>query len=487
MMLAKETDLFKAEAQFQDLIDFVDDCVRHEERIDRAERGLLDRLLKLGHTLLERFVAGHGSGDMGETLDVDDQKYKRLEATHHRRYVSIFGELKIDRVVYGTRETQKLQAVPLDAVLGLPESDFSHVLQDWLQQFCVKDSYAESVGALAGLLNLKVSVGAAEDINAQMAKHGEEYRFDQAPPPPEEEGELFVVTADGKGVVMRKPDQPEQPKAKSAETDGKKGTKRMAYVGAVYSVDRFIRTAEDVMDELKRRQRAAERPQPVGKRLWAEMTRLGEEEELITGRTVLFGQMAEELTPRNLDMAKPVVCLMDGERALWLAKETFFAESVVEILDLFHASQRLWNAAHVFHERGSTKAQQFVDARLLMLLEGKVGRVIGGLRQMLTKHALTSKRRKELQKVITYFDNNRERMRYNEYLAQGYPIGSGVAEGACRHLVKDRMEGTGMRWRHEPAQAMLHLRAIYLNKDWDDFIEHRIQYEQQELYGALAA
>ena len=78
-------------------------------------------------------------------------------------------------------------------------------------------------------------------------------------------------------------------------------------------------------------------------------------------------------------------------------------------------------------------------------------------------------------------------MRYDEYLAAGYPIGSGVAEGACRHLVKDRMEQTGMRWTVAGAQAMLHVRALYVNDQWDDFLEFRVEQEQARLYQRDAA
>jgi hypothetical protein len=116
------------------------------------------------------------------------------------------------------------------------------------------------------------------------------------------------------------------------------------------------------------------------------------------------------------------------------------------------------------------------------LLEGRVGGVIGGLRQMLTKRVLSGSKSKTLETVIGYFENNRQNMKYDEYLSAGYPIGSGVAEGACRHLVKDRMEQTGMRWTVEGAQALLHLRAIYLNGDWPPFVAYRIQEQQTSLY-----
>jgi hypothetical protein len=116
-----------------------------------------------------------------------------------------------------------------------------------------------------------------------------------------------------------------------------------------------------------------------------------------------------------------------------------------------------------------------------------LGYVIGHLRRLLSTTKLARSKRRPLEAAITYFENNRQYMKYDEYLAAGYPIGSGVAEGACRHVVKDRMEQTGMRWTLLGAQSMLHLRAIYLNGDWSDYIEHHIETEQSTLYGNKAA
>jgi hypothetical protein len=122
-----------------------------------------------------------------------------------------------------------------------------------------------------------------------------------------------------------------------------------------------------------------------------------------------------------------------------------------------------------------------------MLLEGKVGHVISGLRQLRDRHSLKGEKLRRINAAITYYETNREHMKYDEYLAAGYPIGSGVAEGACRHLVKDRMKGTGMRWTVPGAQAMPHLRAVYLNGRWDEFIEYHAETEQARLYGKAAA
>ena len=133
------------------------------------------------------------------------------------------------------------------------------------------------------------------------------------------------------------------------------------------------------------------------------------------------------------------------------------------------------------------RPKRFVEERLRGLLEGRVGYVIGGLRQRMTKERLRGRKREVVESAIEYLENNREHMKYDEYLAAGYPIGSGVAEGACRHLVKDRLEQTGMRWTVTGAQAMLHVRALYLNDQWDEFLEFRIEQEQARLYRRDAA
>jgi hypothetical protein len=347
------------------------------------------------------------------------------------------------------------------------------------------------VDSLVDLLGVrvKVSVDTAEEHSRQMATHAASFRASQPMPPPEEEGELLVATADGKGVPMRRPVQPAEGCTSHRRGKGEKANKKqMAYVGAVYSIDRFPRTADDILDELLRKERAKDRPRPQHKHVWAELTRPGEGPRagsLLHGPSALFAGLAVECHQRDPHRKKTLICLMDGERLLWDQQEDWLARAV-QILDLLHVNERLWTAAHCFHAEGSSQAEEFVERSLRMLLEGKVDSVIRSLRQLLVTRPLSGPQRKRVQEVITYYDNNREHMRYDEYLAAGYPIGSGVVEGACRHLVKDRMERTGMRWSLAGAQAMLHLRAFYINDDWSAFIEHRIEREQAALYRQAA-
>ena len=222
---------------------------------------------------------------------------------------------------------------------------------------------------------------------------------------------------------------------------------------------------------------------PQHKEVRAELSREIDGVE-VTGKRRIFEWFADEVTARNPDGGKPVVCVMDGDRALWKMLEAHVPEAVC-ILDLFHVMERLWEAAHCFHPEGRDEAKAFVSDRLRGILSGQVGRVIGGLKQMGTKHKLKGARRQRLSAAIGYLEHNRRFMAYDQYLKVGYPIGSGVAEGACRHLVKDRMEQTGMRWHINGAQAMLDLRAVYLNDDWQAFQTHRIEEERRKLYPSL--
>ncbi len=180
-----------------------------------------------------------------------------------------------------------------------------------------------------------------------------------------------------------------------------------------------------------------------------------------------------------------MVCLLDGQRSLWNLKESWFPRAV-GVLDIFHVMERLWRVAHAFHGEGSRAAGSQVEGHLQILLEGKVGCLIGLYKRMLNSHHLKGAKAKVVRETITYFENNKQYMQYDDYLAAGYPIGTGVVEGACRHFVKDRMELAGMRWEIEGAQAMLSVRALYLNDQWDDFVEHRIQTEQEAQYRQAA-
>ena len=484
MIMTQERMIFKGQGQMDEMVAFVRQAAKDGRPIDVVERSLWRSLLALGHTLLAGYVEGVGPGDMGDTLRHEGRELNRLESPHLRRYVSVFGELTISRYVYGTRETQKHEVVPADALLSLPDSEFSYLMQEWDQSFCVEDSYEESRRKVEKILGIGQSVRSLEQMSVSMAEDVSAFQASAPKPPAEEEASILVLTADGKGVPMRRDATQDPPAIRGRRKKGEKANKkRMACVGGVYTIDPFVRTPEDVVDEVLRDARKPDRPKPCHKQLRAELTREIDGAE-VNAKDRIFSWFAEQVRVRNPRGRKKVVCVMDGERALW-KKLLALVPGIVCILDLFHVLERLWQAAHCFHPEGSDAAKEFVSDRLFRLLRGEVGYVIGGLKQMATKQALRGSRGQQLSAVIGYLQRNRRLMHYDEYLTAGYPIGSGVAEGACRHLVKDRMERTGMRWRIPGAQAMLNLRAVYLNDDWDAFQNYRIEQERRRLYPYL--
>lgn len=481
MIMIQEQEILKAKKQFDDMEAAIRQAATEGQRMDLVERDLWDRMLGIARLMLQGYVDLQGSGDLGATLAYEGRTLNRLEALHDRRYVSVFGELLISRVVYGTRETQKLEVIPLDARLGLPDSEFSYLLQEWDQSFCVQGSYAQSRQTIERILGIGQSVHGLEDMNQSMAQDVAAFRDEQPIPTLDEEGTLLVLTADGKGVPMRRNGQNDAPAQRGRRKKGEKASKkRQACVGAVYTIEPFVRTVDEVINEFLRDRRQEERPSPQNKRLRAELTR-GIAGMEISGKERIFSWFDEQVAIRNPDRSKPIVCVMDGERALWEMLKAHQLNAVC-VLDIFHVLERIWDTAHCFCPEGSVAAKEFVTDRLRRILEGDVGRVIGGLKQMATKHRLRGSRKKQLFAAINYLQRNRRYMPYDECLAQGYPIGSGVVEGACRHLVKDRMELTGMRWRTDGAQAMLDLRSVFLNGDWDTFQQHRIEEEHHKLY-----
>jgi len=477
MILTQEQAILKGQTQFEQIALFVRQASWEGRSIHEVERGLWEQLLRLGHTLLNQYVTEQGTGDLGPTLEHEGRTLRRLDETYERRYVSIFGELMICRHVYGTRETQKHEVVPLDVRLDLPDSEFSYVLQDWDQHLCVKGPYGEARESVQEILGLGQAVRSLEQMNLEMARQVDSFFQSQPAPPAAEQGPIVVLTSDGKGVPMRK----DEPAQSGRRTKGQKANKkRMACVGAVYTIDPFVRTADEVVDEVMREKARENRPVPQHKQVRAELTRPIDGVE-VNGKDRIFAWFKQQVEALNPERKKPVVCVMDGERALWKMLLSYLS-GIICILDIFHVLERIWQAAHCFYPEGSDEAREFVNQRLRRILQGDVGRVIGGLKQMAGKQNLRGAKLKQLQSAIGYLHRNRRFMHYDEHLAAGYPIGSGVAEGACRHLVKDRMERTGMRWQVPTAQAMLDLRAVHASDQWKAFQSYRIQAESQRLY-----
>ena len=278
MMAQNATDgkLGKLLGAATDLFDYVRQAAEDGKAIHEVEEGIWHRMLQMGHEALGQFLERQGDGDLGETLTMPDgHEVKRLEESHLRCYQSIFGEFQLPRAVYGTREGQEIEFVPLDARLQLPESEFSYVLQDWAQVLGAEHPFARTAEVLRMILGLNLPVDSLERMNRKMSESVADFRASRPAPATKDEGDILVATADNKGIPMRRP--ADQLPAGARRKKGEKANKKqMAAVGCVYTVDPKVRTAEDVVAALFRENspRRNDDPEPVAqqKRIWASLS-----------------------------------------------------------------------------------------------------------------------------------------------------------------------------------------------------------------------
>jgi hypothetical protein len=459
-----------------------------------VERGVFRKILEMGRQMFGAFLEMVGTGDLGETITLPDGRVvRRLGEPRARELTTVFGRFAVSRCVYGTEEHQAFALVPTDSRLQLPEGNVSYLLQEWDQLLGIDQAFSVARDTLNTILRIKQSVDTLEHGSRQMAEAAPAFRAQQAAPDPAEEGELLIVTEDNKGVPMVRPTDAPPPGAHLTKGQ-KKNKKKMACIGAVYSVDRHVRTPEELVQTLFRdedRPRLTP-PKATQKRYWASLTRTVEVRAVedddvslveICGQTEVFQHLRDDILLRR-QPGQTLVHLSDGQVSLETDRNKYFPcdEQTLDILDLLHVLPRLWDAAHLFHKEASPEAIAFVRRRLLRVLQGQAKSVIADLRSQGTKRGLAGSAKVKLRTLTGFLESNLHRMKYDEYLAAGCPIATGVIEGACRHLVKDRMERSGMRWKIPGAQAMLTLRAVRANGDWETFQDFRIRHETQRLH-----
>jgi hypothetical protein len=423
--------------------------------------------------LLQTHLQLRGNGAVGPALYIQQQggevlySHRRLGA---RSLTTVFGTVELVRMGYSRPGAPSI--FPLDRSLALPARSFSYGLQRRLVKAAVQNPFLESVQTMAELTGVAVSKRSLEEILPDAAQDFDAFYRQRCPVPAT--GSLLVAAVDCKGIPMVKP-AGAQPVLRL--TKGQKANKkRMATVAVVFTRAPWVRTPQQVVESLfptGRRPRgdAPTPPRPENKRVWA---------SLLKGKTAVIHEVAEEMERRDPSRSKTRIALTDGERALQIQIDRTL--NVTLILDLIHILEKLWKAAYVFHAEGSLKADLWVLDHTLRILLGDVGQVVKGIRQSITKRGLAGAKRKTLEGVAAYLYRNRARMSCDEYLAQGWPIASGTVEGACKNLIKDRMERSGMRWTEQMAEAIVQLRAIYLSGDFDAYWQFHIEQDQRRLY-----
>jgi hypothetical protein len=443
-------------------------------RLHHIESQQQTRGREVQRLLLQAHLQLRGVGDVGPALRVSQaggEVWYTRRRLSTRGLKTIFGPVEIQRMGYSRDGAPSMY--PLDRALALPARSFSYELQRRLVKAAVQNPFLESVQTIAELTGVSVSKRSLEEILPDAAQDFDAFYRQRAAAPAT--GSILVAAVDGKGIPMVKPGGA-QPTARL--TKGQKANKkRMATVATVFTRAPWVRTPEQVIEGLfpTRRHRAASGepapPRPENKRVWA---------SLLKGKTAVIQEVAEEMDRRDPLRSLTRLALADGERALQIRVGRKLNATL--ILDLMHVLEKLWKAAYVFHAEASLAADLWVLNRTLRILFGEVGQVVKGIRQSITKRALSGPNRKTLNGVADYLYRNRPYMRYDQYLAHGWPIASGPVEGACKNLIKDRMERSGMRWTEQMAEAIVQLRAIYLSGDFDAYWEFHIDQDQRRLY-----
>jgi hypothetical protein len=424
----------------------------HARPIHEVESELFAMVLATGRAALAAFVEQIGMGDVGDRHVDDEGQARKRHAIRPLTYRSIFGRVTIRRAYYhGDGEG----LCPLDGMLSLPDRSYSYLLQDWLTRMSVAGPYDEACDNLEQLLGIRVPKRMAEAMVTEAAPAVAPFRAEL--PPPSEAGSVLVIQADGKGVRMVKPKPDEPPGPKMRLTKGqKRNRKKMATVFTAYTMNPEAECA----------------PTPIARKVYA----------FLGTKRAAFEAFRAEAVKRGYGRLKTLF-LSDGDPDLADLQAEFFPEAE-PCVDWVHVVEYLWKAAHVFHREGSPEVRAWVKEREGRLMANDVSTLLRGLRQSLTKGTrLTWGQRETLRKVIGYLHGVRRRIPYQDWYAAGYPIGTGSVEGACRHLVEDRMERAGMKWKVPGAQALLDLRCVLENDEMDEFTKYRIKREHERLYG----
>jgi hypothetical protein len=466
----------QSEEQLQQLIQYVTGPEAHTRTATEVELTLFRRLLALGAVLLRLFFVTRATPRPAEPVCGLDGIGRQYHDRRPRTYYSIFGKVSFRRHAYTAPGHPVFY--PLDAALSLPDRVYSDLLGEWASYGSTDSAFRETQTWLERVLGLDLSVQALETSLTEAAADVESF-YEQPPAAPAtpsaapSPASVLVVQADGKGVpiVPAAPAEREARRRKGRPAD----SKREAIVTALYTIAPYPRTPDDLVAALLREGEpiaANRRPRPQAK----------EQRATLAGKTVALTRLAPRAAQRDDAGIVHRVALTDGAVSLQTLMQQYFPGYTL-VLDIIHATEYLWDAATALLGERHPDRTTWVREHLRLLLGGKVVEVITRLTEAAGAPDLTTVQRRALERTCSYYQRNQAFMGYDQYLTQGWPIGTGVVEGACGHLVKDRLDQAGMRWTKPGAQAVLDLRAVRLNGDWDRYWHWHREQQHAAHYG----
>jgi hypothetical protein len=406
------------------------------------------------------------------------------ERGHERTVVSGAGPVVVRRMAY--RAAGQVNLHPRDAVLNLPPRRYSWAVQARAAGFALEASFAQAADWLAAATGTRVGKRQTGQITAEAARDAEGF-LAARPPAPAAPGLPLVISVDGKGVAMRPEGRRRSryqhvPGAfeKRLSTGEKRGAKRMAEVGVVFDAlpPQRPRTPETIMGQAR---------SPDGTPATAGQVRAAGRwyvTDITADRAVTIARVFDEAQRRDPGHQRTWVALADGDRhqIAAICKEAARRQiTITVIIDFIHVLEYLWKVGWAFHPPRDPALEAWVTAQALEILHGRTGQVITLIRALAAEHPPTpgSEHAKLIRKTLTYLANKQPYLDYPRALENGWPIATGVIEGACRHLVHDRMGITGARWGLPGAEAILALRAIKANGDLDAYWAHHLAREHQ--------
>jgi hypothetical protein len=478
-------DAFAASrARFATMLDWLDSpdagALTHaelEDRLDADGRQLLCQLLQ-DHLDLraqrETRVA---------VVDADGITHAAVEAGHVRRLGTVFGEVRLTRLAYRRRGHPNLH--PADAALNLPGEKHSHGLRRLAAVEAARGSFDAAVTAIERSTGQRLGKRQVEQLAVRAVVDFNDF-YAQRPRPIAEPDDVLVVSCDAKGIVMR-PDALRPATAKAAAAGSaklttrlskgeKRNRKRMATVTAVYDLAPAPRTATDVMISNDDHSHATPAPRATNKWLMA---------SVIDDAATVLACMFDEAERRDPDHTRTWIALVDGNNHQIQQIHTEARARGVTIsivVDFVHVLEYLWKAAWSFYDEGDPAAEAWVRDKARAVLQGQATRVAAAIRRKATYHRLDPTRRANADAAARYLINKAPYLDYPTALVQGWPIATGVIEGACRHLIKDRMDITGARWSVEGAEAILKLRALHSNGDFPAYWHMHLTQEHQRVH-----
>jgi hypothetical protein len=407
----------------------------------------------------------------------------RAEKGHQRDLATVFGTVTVTRIAY--RAPGAANLYPADAVLNLPVGKHSHGLRRLAAIEAARGSFEQAGAALERASGVRVGKRQLEALAAAAATDATGF-YAQRELPACPDADLLVLTFDGKGIVMRsealreataKAAQAASHKLATRLSPGEKhGRKRMAELAGVYDATPAPRAPSDVISRPGQPRTPTPSPHARGKWLTASIT-----DDIPTVIATAF----DEAQRRDPDHRRRWVALVDGNTAqieAIQAEATRRQVNLAIVLDFIHVLEYLWKAAWSFFHPGDPDAEAWVADQATKILEGKTATVAAGIRRRATRFGYSPSERKGADQAATYLTNKKSYLDYQTALANGWPIATGIIEGACRHLVKDRMDITGARWGLHGAQAILTLRALTSNGDFDTYWHHHIHQEHHRIH-----